>query len=245
MHSYGTMRHFTSINDIPIFQGNDFLFYWGRDMAFASKVLICPKCLISQIFVKNSEDDMYHYDAAHDPDPENGKKIGITSDVEFYDHIQKCKTCFPKDGINNATSDKLISLAEKMNSISIMETGYCRINIQKSTFFYVVDGLPASYIAFDPAFTSSDFPSRWILKDMYTIPKYRNMGYMSKLFEHATKKLKLDLGDLWISFPISDLGKNIVLKYATDKISAVAWVYPRSYNVSELEKEWDDIMKIY
>ena len=68
---------------------------------------------------------------------------------------------------------------------------------------------------------------------------------MSKLFEHATRKLKLDLGDLWISFPISDLGKNIVLKYATDKVVAMAMAYPGTYNVNDLKQNWDAIMKLY
>jgi len=238
------MKHFTSIPDIPVFYGCDFLIDYGRNMALASKGIICPKCLRHRIFIKNSEQDEFHYDFQHDPFMIFGEPLEIVTDVEFYRHIQECKTRFPKDGIKKVSSENLMHLAQNMNSISMMETGYCRISIHKSTFFYVIDGLPVSYIAFDPAFTS-DNPTRWILKDMYTFPRYRNKGYASKLFEYATKKLRLDLRWLWISFPVSNLGKKIVLKYAKDKVTAVAMAYPGTYPVEDLRQRWNEIMRMY
>jgi hypothetical protein len=238
------MKHFTSIPDIPVFYGDDILLNYGRNMAFASKVIICPRCLRHRVFIKDSEQDEFHYETQHDPFMIFGEPLEIVNEGDFYHHIQGCETRFSKDGIKKAISEKLIHLAQNMNSISMMETGFSRISIQKSTFFYVVDGLPVSYIAFDPAFTRDD-PTRWILKDMYTFPCHRKNGYASKLFEYATKKLRLDLHWLWISFPISNLGKPIVLKYAKDKVTAVAMAYPGTYTVEDLRQKWDEIMRIY
>nr|WP_321351917.1 hypothetical protein [uncultured Methanoregula sp.] len=213
-------------------------------MAFASKVLICPKCLRKKIFIKDFKEDTFRYDSQHDPYYEFGGELEVATEMDFHNHIAKCKSPFPKKGVKIANSDLLKNIALNLNSISSMETGYNKMSIQESTFFYAVDGLAVSYITFDPQFVKED-PSSWILKDIYTILKHRKKGYSSKLFEYAIKKLNLDLQNLWISFPISGLGKHIVLKYAQNKIMAVAPVYPGTYDVNDLKENWEDIMKLY
>ncbi len=229
--------------DIPLYYGDDFLFFYGRNMAYESKILICPHCLEKRQLIKESEIDSFHYDPYHDPFTFDTREVEISSEHDFLIHIQNCRSQITSDGIKRATTDKLRNIARKMNAISKMETGYKRIRITPSTFIFFVDQDPISYITFDPEFLSGG--GSYILTDVYTIPKYRNRGYASKLFEYAIKELKLDVNSLWISFPVSDLGKPLILKYAKEEVMAIASSYSGTWTINDLKEHWIEIMKRY
>ncbi len=207
--------------DIPVYYGEKFLFYHGTNMTYESKILICPHCLEKVLLIKDSETDIFHYDSYHDLFLGfDTREFELLTEDDFLIHTKKCGRRSYRDGIRQAKTDKLRNVARKMNAISIMETGYARMSIQPSTFFFFFDKDPVSYIAFDPAFFLQG--GSWILKDVYTIPEFRKKGFASKLFEFAISSLKLDVNDLWVSFPISDLGKPLILKFAQGRVTAVS-----------------------
>lgn len=231
-------------NNIPVYYGDDLLYLHGRNMAYESKIMICPHCLERRQFIKESPDDIFHFDSNHDPFECDTREIKIFNEPDFRHHMNCCQYENKFDGIQKAVSKKLLNIGHKMNAISKMETGYSRISIQESTYLFFFQGDPISYIAYDPSFTCFN-DGDWLLIDVYTIPKFRRKKYASQLFEYAIKDLHLDVDKLWISFPISDLGKPLILKYAKKTIFAMSIVYRTLYDVDYLEENWDKIMKLY
>lgn len=232
-----------SVSKIQVYYGDEYLFDYWRNMANASKILICPWCLRKKMLIRNSEMGEFYYDANHDPFENDELEARILNESNFIEHTTNCASLFSCDGIHKTTTEELQHLASRMNFVSKMETSYHSISIEESTYIYVLNGKPISYIAYDPSFIRKKSDREWILKDVFTFPKYRKKGYGSQLFEYAIKDLNLDVTALNISFPISNLGKHLILKYAKGKIYDIG-ITPCTYELEFLKKNWDDIMSM-
>lgn len=212
-----------------------------------AKLVYCPHCMKVILFGRDSQTDSFKFHPSCGSRPE----LILVDETAFRHHVEKCPQPFPADGIHEVQTDHQKQITAKLSLIAKRECGWDSPTFAVHSFergarafILIRNGVPAAYVGFQKK-TCNDFGELYVLWDLYTFPEFRKQGLSSSLLDHAIEVLKIDKDSFFISFPVREGAKNIVMSRVGHNVGVVRG---REYDIHEKEfvlEHWKDFKDQY